>query len=116
MLIGMAILLSMSTASARTSNQAALELARQYLMAACIISKYPDTSLAREANGWAGVIIENGSLSIEQYGAIAKMAKEHATPSPVNKDGSVMNLQACHELSRSAGISRKLRKVVVVGR
>jgi hypothetical protein len=82
-----------ATAAPRIS---AIEMAqaRDYVLAACIIDRYPSTPLATEADAWAGGLVEAGSLPAKAYPALAKLAKS-APPFRKTQNGTIMRLQGC---------------------
>ena len=85
--------------------------AKNYVLAACLINRYPNTPLANEAEVWAGGLVELGSLSAEAYPALAKLAKTAPEPG-VAQQGQVMKLQNCVDFSNSKTVLAQLKKIL----
>ncbi|MFZ5527769.1 MAG: hypothetical protein ACOZE7_14035 [Pseudomonadota bacterium] len=85
--------------------------AQQYVMASCILDRYPGQPLSREAEGWAGGVLENSSFSMAQYQKLADIGKNKAKAS-INKDGQTINIQACFLLATSTETRDLLLKVL----
>ena len=80
-------------------------------MASCIIKRYQSQPLSSEAKAWAGGVLENSSFSIEQYQGLAKIG-EHAAMAETSKNGQVINIQACFNLSTSTATKNKILKIL----
>lgn len=97
------------TSAAPVLRKHELELARNYGLAACIITRYPGTALATEADEWAIGLVENGSLPIEAYPALAALAKNAPKPART-KNGAILHLQSCLDFANSAAYAKEVRK------
>lgn len=85
--------------------------AQQYVMASCILDRYPGQPISREAQGWASGVLENSSLSIEQLQKLADIGKNRAKAS-INKDGQAIHIQDCFVLATSTETRSLLLKVL----
>lgn len=89
----------------------ALVQARNYVLAACIINRYPGTPLADEADAWASGLVEFGNFQAATYVALAKLAKA-APPPGMAQQGFVMKLQNCVDFSNSKKLASQMEKVL----
>ncbi|MEN9866620.1 MAG: hypothetical protein RL748_2210 [Pseudomonadota bacterium] len=89
----------------------ALEQARNYVLAACIINRYPGTPLADEADAWASGLVEFGNFQAATYVTLAKLAKS-APPPGMAQQGFAMKLQNCVDFSNSKKLTIQLGKVL----
>lgn len=85
--------------------------AQQYVMAACILDRYPGQPISKEAEGWAGGVLENSSFSMEQHQKLADIGKNKAKAN-INKDGQAINIQTCFLLATSTDTKNLLLKVL----
>lgn len=87
-------------------------LARDYVLASCIIHAYPNTPLATEADIWAaGIVEQGGGLRYDDYPALAALVKQ--APAPLSsQQGVTMRMQNCVEFVRSAHFTSLLRKTL----
>lgn len=87
-------------------------LARDYVLASCIIHAYPNTPLASEAEVWAtGIVEQGGGLRYDDYPALAALVKQ--APAPLSsQQGLTMRMQNCVEFVRSAHFTSLLRKTL----
>lgn len=88
-----------------------LALARDYVLAACLIERYRATPLEAEAQTWAAGLIESGTLAIGAYAALAKLVKRAAAPS-LEPNGVKLNIAACMDLIHAPGFDAILRKTL----
>lgn len=88
-----------------------LALARDYVLAACLIHRYPGTPLAAEAEAWAGGLVEQGGLAADAYPALAQFARTAPEPG-TTRDGVSMRLQSCVDFVSARGFSDRLRKLL----
>ena len=97
----------------RTAGMAAeMALARDYVLAACLIRRYPNSDLATEADIWASGLIESGRLRAEQYSKLADIARNSA-PAPLSsKPGRPMLFESCLKLYNSADLPARIRAVL----
>jgi len=87
-------------------------LAKEYLFAACISAQYKDKEIGKEAEVWAGGIVENGNQEAAVYGEIANLAKT-LTAAPENTiSGTLMRLKSCLRLYDSPDAAKKLKRLV----
>jgi hypothetical protein len=106
-LVGVAV--SAPCESKSVSDQA---LAREYVLAACIMDRYPNAEIAREAEVWAEGLVERGTVPAEAYGKLAELAHADA-PAPLqSRSGVRMLLQSCVELYDSPALAKKIAKLV----
>jgi hypothetical protein len=87
-------------------------LARDYVLAACIINRYPKSELAREAEVWAEGLVERGSVPAAIYPKLADIARADAPPALQSRSGVRMLMQSCVELYNSPALKKKLAKLV----
>ena len=89
-----------------------LALAKEYLFAACVSAQYKDKEIGKEAEVWAGGIVENGNQEAAVYGELANVARE-LTPTPENTmSGTLMRLKSCLRLYDSPDAAKKLKRLV----
>ncbi len=93
--------------AAQKLSQKELELARNYVLAACIMDHYPGTPLANEADAWAAGLVEDGSLPIEAYPALARLAKS-APQAKTTQKGVILRLQSCVDFVNNKGLSKRI--------
>ncbi len=97
-------------ATAATSR-ADLALARDYVLAACVMQRYADTPLAAEADAWAGGLVEQGHLPAEAYPALAQLAR--SAPAPGKTQGGVaMRLQSCVDFVHGPAFAAQLQRAL----
>ena len=114
--LSLGTLISLSTAvvmanAASKLRSDDLALARDYVLAACVMDRYAGTPLAAEANAWATGLVERGNLLAEAYPALAGLARVSPTPG-VSSDGIAMRLQSCVDFVNRRDFSSRLRKVL----
>jgi|GEM_PF-3931473 len=73
-------------------------LAKEYLFAACVSAQYKGKEIGKEAEVWAGGIVENGNQDAAGYGEIANLAKTLAPPPDNTMSGTLMRLKSCLRL------------------
>lgn len=72
--------------------------------------RYDGSPIASEADAWAAGAIENGNLSIENYAAIAALAK-NAPVLGMTRDGVPMNLRGCFDFVNSNEFLANVKKI-----
>ena len=82
-----------------------------YVLAACVIDRYPGTPLATEANVWAAGLVERGNLPAQAYPELAGLARTSPVPG-VSRDGIAMRLQSCVDFVNQRDFSSRLRQVL----
>jgi len=87
-----------------------LEQAKEYAFAACVMYRYDGSPLASEADAWAAGAIENGNLSVDNYAAIAALAKNAPAPG-MTQDGVPMKLRGCFDFVNSNEFLAKVKKI-----
>ncbi len=106
------LLSSLQTAEAASSSSTReLALARDYVLAACLVERYKAKPLEAEAQTWAGGLIESGNLPVEAYSALAQLAKQAAAPS-LEPNGVKLNIKACVDLIHGQGFELQLKKTL----
>lgn len=88
-----------------------LSLARDYVFAACIMHRYPNTPLASEADAWAAALVEQGSLKAQDYPALAHWASSAPAPQTTSS-GVPMRLQSCVEFVNAKDFPDQLRQTL----
>lgn len=86
--------------------------AKNYVLAACLINRYPNTPLASEAQAWAGGLVEFGNLPAAAYVTMAKLVQT-APPPGMAQQGLIMKLQNCVDFSNSKAVLTQLEKIVL---
>jgi hypothetical protein len=97
-------------ARARATDDAAL--ARQYVLAACLIKRYPNSPIAQEAETWAGGLVEHGNVPAEIYPKLAEIAEKRALPPQQSKSGMPMILQSCLQLYDSPALRTEIGRLL----
>lgn len=101
-----------TTAVAVQPSTQSFDQARDYVFAACIMLRYPDTPIAVEADAWAAGLIENGDLAADDYKALSVIATKAPEP-PVTRNGIVMRLQSCANLANDTATARRIRRLLL---
>ncbi|MFL6626472.1 MAG: hypothetical protein ACJ8G1_08525 [Vitreoscilla sp.] len=87
-------------------------IARDYVLASCLIKRYPDTPVAADAQVWAGGLVEQGHIAADRYARLAQLAVTE--PSAVSRDGAPVPLLDCMTLYNDpklpGRIARALRR------
>ncbi len=100
------------TGSGATGPDSDLALARDYVLAACLIQKYPGTALAEEAEVWAEGLVEHGNIDAGIYPDLAEIARNDAPQPLVSRSGKTMLLQSCIQLYNSADLRDKISRLL----
>lgn len=100
-----------SVEAASKSSKQELALARDYVLAACLVERYKASPLEAEAQTWAGGLIEFGNLPIEAYSALAQFAKRAPAPS-LEPNGVKLNIKGCVDLIHAPGFESQLKKTL----
>lgn len=99
-----------ATAAPKTSNKE-LVLAKQYVLAACIVDRYPGTPLANEADAWAAALVEDGNLPAAAYLTLTKLAKTAPTPQ-ATQNGVVLRLENCVNFVEQSDVVSKIKQAM----
>ncbi len=99
-------------AAATPLSQKEMQLAKDYILAACIGAQYVGTALDNETDAWAALLVEAGSLPIDAYPKLEKLAKA-APPAIVSQRGVVLHLKRCVDFVSAADIGKKINKALV---
>lgn len=97
-------------ASAAEVVNSKLNNAKAYTFAACIMYNYRGTPLADEADVWASVEMERGSLFIGNYADLADLVRSVTTPERT-QSGISLPLKRCYEFVNSNEILDKIKKI-----
>jgi hypothetical protein len=106
-----AMVMATPTAAAPKLKPDELLQAKNYVLAACLINRYPNTPLANEAEAWAGGLVEFGNFPAAAYVAMAKLVQT-APPPGLAQQGLVMKLQNCVDFSNSKTVMVQLEKIL----
>ena len=108
---GLICILLAHTASAAPLPQKELQIAKDYVLAACIGSQYVGTALDNETDAWAAMLVDAGSLPGDAYPKLEKLAKS-APPPLVSQWGVVLRLKRCVDFINSPETSTKISKAL----
>lgn len=97
--------------SADDGTSASLQMASDYVMAACLIQRYAGSPLAEEAEVWAAGLIEQGDLPVEAYARLAELVKLAPEPGE-SSNGTVMRMSSCMSLYNSPELKSRVRDIV----
>lgn len=97
-------------AAPKTSNKE-LVLAKQYVLAACIVDRYPGPPLANEADAWASALVEGGNLPAAAYLTLTKLAKNAPTPQ-ATQSGVVLRLENCVNFVERNDVVSKIKQAM----
>ncbi len=86
-----------------------LKLARDYVFAACLIERYPGEPLEKEAQTWAGGLIEAGRLPPAAYPVLMRLAKR-APAASLEPNGVTLRIAGCLELIHDPAFAPLLKK------
>ena len=100
-----------TTLAAPTAAARELALARDYVLAACLVERYHAKPLEAEAQTWAGGLIESGNLPAEAWSALAQLAKHAPAPS-LEPNGVKLYIQGCVDLIHAPGFESRLKKTL----
>jgi hypothetical protein len=90
-----------------------IALAREYVFAACLIRRYPNSEISKEADAWASGLVEHGRIRGEYYPKLAEIARNSA-PAPLSsKLGMPMFLQSCLALYDSPTLPGMIRQILI---
>lgn len=90
-----------------------LALARDYVLAACVMDRYAGTPLAVEADAWAGGLDERGRLDAAAYPALAKLGRQAPSPG-ITQNGASMRLQSCIDFINAKDFPGRLQSALRV--
>ena len=111
-----AILASTISAAAAPQRGVAAEsdvaLARDYVLATCIIDRYPDTPIAREAGVMAAGLVEKGGIAGDAYPRLADYARRNAPPPEQSRSGVQMLLASCLALYNGRTVRQDISKIL----
>jgi hypothetical protein len=108
---GLTCILLVGTATAAPLPQKELQIAKDYVLAACIGSQYVGTALDNETDAWAAMLVDAGSLPGDAYPKLEKLAKS-APPPLVSQHGVVLRLKRCVDFINSPEINTKISKAL----
>lgn len=108
-LSGLTCSLFSSLANAAPLPQKELQLAKDYVLAACIGSQYTGTVLDNETDAWAALLVDAGSLPADAYPKLEKLAKS-APPAIVSQRGVVLRLKRCVDFINAPETISKIKK------
>ena len=92
-----------------TALEEEVALAKDYVLANCLIQKYRGTPIASEAEVWAGGLVEKGNQPAETYPKLAKIAQAEAPEPGISQNGTLMRMQSCVELYNNPTIQAEIR-------
>ena len=100
-----------TTSAATPLSQKEMQLAKDYVLAACIGAQYVGTALDNETDAWAALLVEAGSLPIDAYPKLEKLAKS-APAAIISQRGVVLHLKRCVDFVSAADIGKKINKAL----
>lgn len=103
--------LPIAVAANRATPTREFNLARDYVLAACLIERYRGEPLDAEAQMWASGLVEAGSLSIDAYSALAKLAKK-APPPSIEPNGVKVYIKGCMDFIHAPAFQLQLNKTL----
>lgn len=86
--------------------------ARDYVFSACLIEGYRGSSIAAEAEVWAGGLVERGNLSGDLYPKLAQLVQSLTPPAQTSKNGTPMIMQSCIALYNSPALQKKIAHIL----
>ncbi|MDB4987363.1 MAG: type secretion system-associated immunity protein, partial [Myxococcaceae bacterium] len=96
----------------RNAKPAEIEQAREYVLAACLADKYPESPLAAEAEVWAGGLVERGTLKGQVYPELAQLARTLAPAVQASQSGVPMLMKSCVALYNSPVLRRTIVRLL----
>lgn len=106
---GLLLAFPASTPAKPVKSDRELELARDYVFAACLIERYRGEPLEKEAQTWASGLVEAGHLPPAAYPALMQLAKR-APSASLEPNGVTIRIAGCQELIHAPGFNSLLRK------
>ncbi len=110
-LLGLGCLLFAGWANATPLAKKELQLAKDYVLAACIGAQYVGGALDNETDAWAAMLVDAGSLPADAYLKLDKLAKS-APPAIVSQHGVVLRLKRCVDFINTPETTAKIGKLV----
>jgi hypothetical protein len=111
-IVGCGTVLAQKPAPRAPAATKELEIAREYVFAACLMRRFPDSELAKEADAWASGLVENGNLPAEAYPKLAEIGRTKA-PAPLMSSARVpLRFQSCLTLYNSPELPQLLRPIL----
>lgn len=93
------------------AGSAPLQMASDYVLAACLIQKYAGSTLAEEAEVWAQGLVEQGNLPADAYPKLTGLVSLAPEPEP-SSTGKSMLMRSCVQLYNSPDAKAQIRKIV----
>lgn len=87
-------------------------MARDYVLAVCLIDKYAGSSIADEAEIWAQGLIASGGVSADVYARLAEIAHSSAPEPQQSRSGVRMLMQSCMALYNSPLVRTRIARTV----
>ena len=110
MWLGMAMTADAAPQRSGSGDEAAL--ARDYVLAACLIHRYQGSAIAAEAEIWAQGLIEQGGLPADTYSKLVDLARRTAPEPRLSKAGTPMLMQSCMQLYNSQALQAQIRRLL----
>jgi len=108
--LGVAATAVLAGPSQREVRNAEVAIARDYVLASCLIKRYPGSSVANDAEAWAAALIQRGHISADSYARLAHLAD--TPPVALSSDGAPISLMDCMALYNSAGLPARIVGVI----
>jgi hypothetical protein len=86
-------------------------IAKDYVLAACLIQNYPNSPIAEEAELWAEGLVQRGSIPAQTYSKLAELAKNAREPQ-TSRTGKRMLLQSCIELYNDPKLAARILRLL----
>jgi hypothetical protein len=97
-------------APGRAKPNPEVAIARDYVLASCLIKRYPGTPVAADAQVWAGGLIEQGHIDADSYARLAQLAVTE--PAAVSRDGARVPLLDCMTLYNDPKLPGRIAKAI----
>jgi hypothetical protein len=108
--LGTSVAADFSPQRSRSVDEAAL--ARDYVLAACLIHRYQGSTIAAEAEVWAQGLVEQGGVKADVYSQLADLARRTAPEPRLSKAGTPMLMQSCVQLYNSQALQVQIRRLL----
>jgi len=97
-------------AAPRPKADPEVAIARDYVLASCLIKRYPGSPVAADAQVWARGLIEQGHVAADSYARLARLAD--AEPVAVSSDGAPVPLLDCMTLYNDPKLPGRIAQAI----
>lgn len=108
--LALTVLSGTAAPAARARPDPEIAIARDYVLASCLIKRYPGTPVAADAQTWAAGLVEQGHIPADSYARLARLAD--VPPQAVSSAGAPVPVLDCVTLYNSPKLPRLIAKAI----